>query len=360
MLRYSPLVPLPQILPKLKALDDAELDGLLKGVSRSFYLSLALLPTPVRAQLSVAYLIARALDTIADTAVLGAASRLQLLSELKAALPDAEQAQRVAAKVMAQLNGKSRVAKENELMATLDRALVHLHRFDPFDALITERVLQTLASGMERDLRRFSHGFYVLETLAELDEHCYAAAGCVGDYWTQLTHHHLHTLQGISEQTARGVRLGKALQYTNVIRDIASDLRDNRCYVPRELLAAYGLEPLSLLHPTSRLRAKPLLRYLIDLALSHYDAGFAYVAAIPPSESRLRLTVLLPLWIGLETLAGISHAEDPLDPSSPVRIDRRRVYRIMLDAAVAGAAAKLGSDSLLHEAHALRRRVATR
>ena len=46
----------------------SELIGpLLRDVSRSFYLTLRVLPNAVRPQISVAYLLARASDTIADT-----------------------------------------------------------------------------------------------------------------------------------------------------------------------------------------------------------------------------------------------------------------------------------------------------
>ena len=47
--------------------------ALLRGVSRSFYLSIRLLPAPLRRPIAVAYLLARAADTLADTAELPAA-----------------------------------------------------------------------------------------------------------------------------------------------------------------------------------------------------------------------------------------------------------------------------------------------
>ncbi|GIT41826.1 MAG: hypothetical protein Ct9H300mP10_08360 [Methanobacteriota archaeon] len=46
---------------------DAELDAILKGTSRSFYLSLKQLPSGVRSQLGLLYLLARTSDTIADS-----------------------------------------------------------------------------------------------------------------------------------------------------------------------------------------------------------------------------------------------------------------------------------------------------
>src|SRR5689334_2265563 len=73
----------------LRAVPDRSLDEILSSVSRSFYFSLAVLPRALRSQLSVAYLVARAADTIADTRVVRAERRLELLGEMRGALDDA-------------------------------------------------------------------------------------------------------------------------------------------------------------------------------------------------------------------------------------------------------------------------------
>src|SRR6185295_2931941 len=74
--------------PVLRAVPDRDLDDILAGVSRSFYLSLSILPRAVRTQLSVAYLVARAADTIADTHAVRADRRLLLLDGLRGAIGD--------------------------------------------------------------------------------------------------------------------------------------------------------------------------------------------------------------------------------------------------------------------------------
>ncbi len=48
---------------------------------------------------------------------------------------------------------------------------------------------------------------------------------------------------------ALGVRFGKALQFTNVLRDVPADLRISRCYLPESTLADVGLAPSDLLTP---------------------------------------------------------------------------------------------------------------
>src|SRR3954470_7933533 len=59
------------------------LTDLLKSVSRSFYLTLWALPTSVRSQIGLAYLLARATDTIADTELISIEQRLSALAKLR-------------------------------------------------------------------------------------------------------------------------------------------------------------------------------------------------------------------------------------------------------------------------------------
>ncbi|MGZ3425553.1 MAG: phytoene/squalene synthase family protein, partial [Polyangia bacterium] len=173
------------------------------------------------------------------------------------------------------------------------------------------------------------------------------------EYWTVMTAAHVPTVRRLARPdfVARGVRLGKALQLVNVIRDAAQDLAQGRCYIPRALLAEHGLTPESLRDPAERRRARPVLDELRRLALAHIDAAFPYVMAIPRWEPRLRLAALWPLWIGLGTLEKLAASADPLDPASPVKIGRGEVYRILAESSMA-----VGVDRALTVLHERRRR----
>ena len=59
------------------------LHGILKQVSRSFYLTLNVLPANVRDQMGLSYLFARAADTIADTDLISRAQRLEYLNQFR-------------------------------------------------------------------------------------------------------------------------------------------------------------------------------------------------------------------------------------------------------------------------------------
>ena len=196
-------------------------------------------------------------------------------------------------------------------------------------------MLNTLTSGMLFDLTRFpaedASGLAALDTLDELDHYIYLVAGCVGEFWTQLHVTHRPRLANWDRATmsAEGVRFGKALQMTNVLRDVPADLRQGRCYVPASELAALGLAPRDLLDPGAAVRAQPLLRRLLLAALEHYQAGWRYTLAIPRTEWRMRLACAWPLLIGLATLANLSAHANPLAADRPIKIPRSQVHALL-------------------------------
>src|SRR6185295_2403632 len=101
-------------------------------------------------------------------------------------------------------------------------------------------------TGMVFDLARFpgedAAGLAALDTLEELDHYTYLVAGCVGPFWTAVHVAHRPRRGGwdLATMSAAGVRFGKALQMTNVLRDAAADVRAGRCYLPARELAALG------------------------------------------------------------------------------------------------------------------------
>jgi squalene synthase HpnD len=103
--------------------------------------------------------------------------------------------------------------------------------------------------------------------MATLDLYCARVAGAVG-------HLSVHVF-GDSGEAAHQVAdaLGRALQLTNILRDLAEDAERGRLYLPRELLDRHGIrsdDPATVLrHP-----ALPAVgRDLAALALQHFDAA---------------------------------------------------------------------------------------
>jgi farnesyl-diphosphate farnesyltransferase len=311
------------------------LGPLLKGVSRSFYLTLNVLPAGMRDPIGLAYLLARAADTIADTSIVPPAERLSLLLSLRAAVNGASdegaQLQRVAAQVAAQQTQSD----ERVLLESLEPALAILPQLSDDDRRAVREIVTTLTQGMEFDLRTFpdeqSGDIVALREWEELDRYTYMVAGCVGEFWTKMTYaHQPGTLREAPDvMIERGVRFGKALQMTNVLRDCSKDLRIGRCYLPSTLLERHHLAPRDLLEPGASLRAQPLMHELLGKTLDNYRAAVDYTLAIPARAVRLRLACVWPILIGLETLELLVANPAWLEPGRASKIKRGDVYRIL-------------------------------
>jgi farnesyl-diphosphate farnesyltransferase len=168
--------------------------ALLKGVSRSFYLTLRILPGPVRESIALAYLVARLSDTFADGA--GTDAERELLAR--------------------------RREIENWLAGSPDRREI-------------ESVWATIREGQDFDQHRFSDSAAPLSA-QELDRYTYLVAGCVGEFWTRLCAKKMpgFSSRGLAEMTALGIRFGKGLQLVNILRDREADFVKGRIYVPAE------------------------------------------------------------------------------------------------------------------------------
>ena len=336
---------------------DEPLGDLLRSVSRSFYLSLAILPRPLRQPLGLAYLLARAADTVADTRLIARPERIGHLEALRRAYAggpsEAAGAARACAPHQAHL-------AERRLLERVDAALAAVAALPPEDQARVRGVLTTITDGMLFDLARFpgedAGGLAALDTLEELDRYTYLVAGCVGEFWTDLHMAHRPRLAGwdAAAMRALGVRFGKALQMTNVLRDVPSDLAQGRCYLPARELAALNLAPADMLSPAGAARARPLVSRLLGIALDHYDAAWRYTLAIPRREWRMRLACAWPLLIGQATLELLAAHPNPL-ASKPLKISRAAVRAIL-----AGSTLSVGSNRALASAAARRRaRIAT-
>ena len=91
---------------------------ILKRVSRTFYLSLTVLPKDLRRPIGLAYLFARAADTIADTRLISREKRLEYL-ELFRAEVRGNAASRIR-EVKEALTGPQKIPEERELLDRLE------------------------------------------------------------------------------------------------------------------------------------------------------------------------------------------------------------------------------------------------
>ncbi len=307
---------------------------ILKRVSRTFFLSLNILPRDVRQPVGLAYLFARAADTIADTRLISRDKRLEYLELFQGELRG--NGSNRLWEIKEALTGPQKIPEERDLLARLEECFAIYHALDPVDQKRIQDLILTITQGMQMDLTTFpaeGEGYPIpLKIRDDLDRYTYLVAGCVGEFWTEIHMAHRPALRGwdVAEMKERGVRFGKGLQMTNILRDLSRDLRLGRCYLPQEDLERLGLTAAALLDPEAIARVKPLLQDLLKVTLSHYWEGWSYTLAIPRREIRMRLACAWPLLIGLKTLALVAQSENLLDPATVVKISRAEVYRTLL------------------------------
>jgi farnesyl-diphosphate farnesyltransferase len=306
------------------------LTSLLRDVSRSFYLTLRILPSGIRQQIGLAYLLARTTDTIADTELLPLDQRLVALQLLRERILGSG----TAPPDFGEFARRQGAPAERALLEKCEISLKLLRALSAADQQLVVGVLQTIIGGQELDLRRFAGAsatnIVALREAEELDDYTYRVAGCVGEFWTRMCRAHLFPSAILDDAflLSNGVRFGKGLQLVNILRDLPVDLRHGRCYLPSAQLHAHGLNPQDLLLPANESRLRPVYELHLDTARAHLAAGWAYVNLLPRRFVRVRLACAWPLLIGRQTL-DLLRAGRVLNPDHRVKVTRNDV-RAML------------------------------
>jgi len=302
---------------------------LLRDVSRSFYRTLRVLPAKIRTQIGLAYLLARTTDTIADTELLPLEQRLEALQALRDRISGAKEVPLD----FRDLARQQESSPERVLLEQSEASLALLRSLAPADLRLVREVLNIITSGQELDLRRFAgacaQNIVALRSDEELDDYTYRVAGCVGEFWTRLCRAHLFPSASLDDAflLTNGVRFGKGLQLVNVLRDLPSDLRQGRCYLPAERLRGLGLSPEELLEPANEPRVRPLYSEWLARAEGHLIAGWAYTNALPRGSVRVRLACAWPILLGFEIIK-LLRVANVLDPRERVKVSRGRFRQI--------------------------------
>ena len=311
------------------------LQQVLKTVSRSFYLSLSVLPGSVRKQVSLAYLFCRVADTIADTQLFPRCKRFQTLQVFRRQFlldrPSPDDLEQFQAAMLPQGARKA----DRQLLHHLSDCFHMFEEFSEVDQRLIRDLVLTLTHGMEMDLTHFpgetTSTAEALPDLATLDLYTYYVAGVVGEFWTKLNKSHIPTWQPqqLQDLCVLGVRFGKGLQMTNILKDLGKDLAVGRCYLPREQLEQLEVRVEDLANPVVIRRLRPLITQLTWQALDHLDQACQYVLQLPHRALRLRLSCMWPLLFAVQTLAVVCKSEELLCPDAHVKISRGAVYRTM-------------------------------
>ncbi len=307
---------------------------LLQGVSRSFHLSIRLLPQALQAPIAVGYLLARATDTVADTTALPLIERQALLDAMTHAIASPEPATAALRAQAHAFAARQNDPNEQALMLALPQCLAWLHQLSAADQASVRWVLGHITRGQSLDMTRFDTGLHALHTEAELNDYTWLVAGCVGEFWTELCDRHLPGFANLPtpDMMALSRGYGMGLQRLNIIRDAGTDLMTGRCYWPEDTLTAAGLSPQMLADcarnndPITHSALAPLWTAWLDQTQAQLSDGLSYSCAL--NGWRLRLASALPALIGVRTVA-LLRQTGPQALSQRVKMPRSEVRALL-------------------------------
>ena len=299
---------------------EAELFALLKGVSRSFYISVRFLPKRIRLTIALGYLLARTTDTIADTNRLPPAERIRVLQRLLGSVGGGEMRDMgdLTACLTAQANGPEKV-----LLGNVQRVLQFLSAIPREHRQLLNEVLTKIVRGQTLDIERFESraGIHGLPDDSALEEYTYLVAGSVGEFWTKVCCLEWPGYARLPEPEllVLGKDFGKGLQLINILRDYPADLQAGRSYLPIS-----NLEQVA----ANVTLARPEWERWRRRALSYLEAAWKYLTAVRPP--RVRFACAVPLFIGIRTLLLLGEQPE-IRPG--IKVSRRVVQRLMAWAA---------------------------
>jgi len=355
----------------------------LKGVSRSFYLTLRLLPEPMRGAASLGYLLARTSDTLADTAAVPAETRLACLERFGQAVAgsaDTSGLEGVPARsassaepsrlswptgcqsvdsladrrdALSALTGWKPVLQSGSAQGTVlggpavplrwptvltnavgdprerllleqsDGLLVWLGQLPADEARLVREVVATIIGGQRLDLQRFATADQpppvALADDADLEDYAWRVAGCVGAFWTHLG---FLTLGERFSTAPADLLLDLGIAYGKGLQ-LVNILRD----LPADLAAGRCYLPVADSRDTAEL-LESHRRWVVQ-ADAWVQAGFAYSATL--RSRRLRAATVLPAMLAKETLERLRGASWQ-DLQTRVKVPRSKVYLALVKA----------------------------
>lgn len=314
-------------MPEIQAMSLEKQQDHLQKVSRTFALTIPLLPPDLRDYVGNAYLLCRIADTLEDDPKADAVQKIVWLKDFAFLAFNGFQNEAL----LISLRDKALLlvkdgAKEAEY-ALLEDMIEVINRTLSFPRMqidILSRGVGVLASGMADKIAETK-----INSEDDVDDYCYMVAGVVGELLASLFFN--ITVKSSSprmEVMAKAVSFGEGLQLTNILKDRYEDSTRNVSFLPR----------------VAEDKRKDEIDFYIKKTMGHLDDALDFVLSVPAKEKGIRLFCYFNVAMAIMTLKKI--AKNPFGKSSDLKISRSDVKRL---AALCRFA--VGSDFLLNMLH---------
>ena len=301
--------------------------GILPGVSRTFALTIPVLPAALALVTMNAYLLCRIADTIEDDPGLRPEQKSQFHARFVAVVKGTHAAEEFA-RDLAPLLSERILPAERDLVRNTPAVIRVTHGFSDEERAALTRCVAIMCRGMPEFQRNKS--LRGLADLDELAEYCYYVAGVVGEMCTELFCLHCPELTPKRELMLRlAVSFGQGLQMTNILKDIWDDRQSGACWLPRSVFGhgTLDLERLETWHTQPAFRDG--LYELIGVGHAHLRNALEYTCLIPKRETGIRRFCLWAIGLAVLTMRNI-YRHPTFRSGNEVKVSRRTVKATVL------------------------------
>jgi farnesyl-diphosphate farnesyltransferase len=302
--------------------------AVLPEVSRTFAISIRLLPGMLGRAVMTAYLLCRIADTIEDDGAALPGRKAELLAAFLRCLSERDAAEAFPA-VAADIQGDP---AHLDLLRHTDLVCVLLRSLPPRTRGRVAHWVGVMVHGMRKFVGLYPRGIRI-QTVAEYREYCYYVAGTVGCMLTELWHEHAPSV-GKAEFAGLWTKcrqFGEALQTVNILKDIAWDAEhENAIYIPEASLAEHGSGHTTLLDDAHLDGTRAAVASFIELAWADLDDALEYTLLIPRRAVAIRAFCVLPLLFACATLRDLSATRAMLRRGGSVKITRAEVRTLTI------------------------------
>ena len=275
--------------------------AILSSVSRTFALTIPLLPPIIEKIVGNTYLLCRIVDTIEDAAELTPEAKKNLSALFLDVVLERAPVESFVELCLDALKNYSN-HDELDLIAHTPTVLRILHTCSSHDQEAVSRCVSIMSEGMSRFHGRQTEAG--LKDLSEFEDYCYVVAGVVGELLTSIFRHYSPQFsKNIQGHENLAIAFGQALQMTNILKDSPEDRARGVSWKPANL---------------SQLD-------LLQIAYQKLSDSLAYILLIPKKEVGMRRFCLLAFGLAVLTLDKLA-AGDHFERQEDIKLSRNTVW----------------------------------
>lgn len=260
--------------------------AILSSVSRTFALTIPLLPPDIEKAVGNTYLLCRIVDTIEDAGDLSAKTKQSLSALFLEAVLEKIAVESFVEPCLDALKNYGN-QDELDLIAHTPTVLRILHTCSKNDQQAISRCVSIMSEGMS-----YFHGRQNqagLQDLAEFEHYCYVVAGVVGELLTTIFSNHSQAFaRALAGHENLAIAFGQALQMTNILKDS-----------PEDKARGVSWKPINI----SQID-------LLKIAYQKLQDSLQYILLIPKQERGMRRFCFLAFGLAVMTLAKIAKRTD--------------------------------------------------